>query len=80
MRSLTERYLPKIENRKLGSILKGQWALTKKYPKQTRGNIVGIIIGVLPGAGATWRPGSATPWPSASRRRRRSSVRAIRKG
>ena len=28
-------------------------ALTKKYPKpQVRGNIVGIIIGVLPGAGA----------------------------
>jgi TctA family transporter len=31
----------------------GQWMLTKKYPwPLMRGNIVGIIIGVLPGAGA----------------------------
>jgi TctA family transporter len=31
----------------------GQWKLTKKYHWQmTRGNIIGIIIGVLPGAGA----------------------------
>ena len=31
----------------------GQWLLTKKYHWQmTRGNIIGIIIGVLPGAGA----------------------------
>ena len=36
-----------------GSILAGQLALTKKYiAPQVRGNIVGIIIGVLPGAGA----------------------------
>ncbi|MCP4562275.1 MAG: tripartite tricarboxylate transporter permease [Bosea sp.] len=53
MRALTEREPPKLENRRLGSILKGQWALTKKYPKQqARGNLIGIIIGVLPGAGA----------------------------
>jgi TctA family transporter len=33
--------------------MKGQWELTKSHPKQQiRGNIVGIIIGVLPGAGA----------------------------
>jgi TctA family transporter len=44
---------PPIARRKFGSILAGQWALTKEYPKpQIRGNIVGIIIGVLPGAGA----------------------------
>src|SRR3569833_2652872 len=31
----------------------GQWLLTKQYHWQmTRGNIIGIIIGVLPGAGA----------------------------
>ncbi|HEV7334419.1 MAG TPA: tripartite tricarboxylate transporter permease [Bosea sp. (in: a-proteobacteria)] len=53
MRSLTEREPPKLEHRKLGSILKGQIELTKKHPKQQlRGNFVGIIIGVLPGAGA----------------------------
>ena len=34
-------------------ILAGQWKLTKKYHWQmTRGNFIGIIIGVLPGAGA----------------------------
>lgn len=53
MRALTEREPPKMPHRQLGSILKGQIALTKQYPKQqVRGNIVGIIIGVLPGAGA----------------------------
>ena len=53
MRALTEREPPRLPHRRLGSILKGQIALTKQYPKQqARGNIVGIIIGVLPGAGA----------------------------
>jgi TctA family transporter len=53
MRSLTEREPPKLPHRRMGSILKGQWALTKAHPKQqARGNFVGIIIGVLPGAGA----------------------------
>lgn len=53
MRALSEREPPKLAHRRLGSILKGQIALTKKYPvQQARGNIVGIIIGVLPGAGA----------------------------
>ena len=42
-----------LPRRRFGSIMAGQWALTKKYPKQqVRGNIIGIIIGVLPGAGA----------------------------
>ena len=53
MRALLMPEPPKMAARKFGSILAGQWALTKKYWKQmTRGNIIGIIIGVLPGAGA----------------------------
>jgi putative tricarboxylic transport membrane protein len=53
MRAYKAQDVPVIPPRKFGSILKGQWALTKQYPKQqVRGNIVGIIIGVLPGAGA----------------------------
>ncbi len=36
-----------------GSIFKGQWALIRKYPKQTlRGSAIGTAIGALPGAGA----------------------------
>jgi TctA family transporter len=53
MRSMTEPEPPKMPRRKFGSILKGMWKLTREYPwPQVRGNIVGIIIGVLPGAGA----------------------------
>ena len=53
MRALTQKEPPPIPERKLGSILKGQIELTKKYPKQQlRGNIVGTLIGALPGAGA----------------------------
>jgi TctA family transporter len=53
MRSYTARDVPIVPPRKFGSILKGQWALTKAHPKQQlRGNFVGIVIGVLPGAGA----------------------------
>ncbi len=53
MRALTQKEPPAIPERKLGSILKGQIELTKKYPKQQlRGNIVGTLIGALPGAGA----------------------------
>jgi putative tricarboxylic transport membrane protein len=53
MRALTQKAPPPIPERKLGSILKGQIALTKKYPKQQiRGNIIGVLIGALPGAGA----------------------------
>jgi len=44
---------PKLPKRVFGSILAGQWLLTKKYQWQMwRGNFVGIIIGILPGAGA----------------------------
>lgn len=44
---------PPLPRRRFGSILAGQWALTKRYPKPlVRGNIIGIIVGVLPGAGA----------------------------
>jgi TctA family transporter len=53
MRAMSVPEPPKLAKRKFGSILKGQIALTRQYPKQQiRGNIVGIIIGVLPGAGA----------------------------
>ncbi len=53
MRAMVTPPPPLMARRRFGSILKGQWALTKKYPKpQIRGNIIGIIIGVLPGAGA----------------------------
>ena len=49
MRAMTTPEPPPLPPRRFGSILKGQWALTKAYPKQqARGNLVGIIIGVLP--------------------------------
>jgi putative tricarboxylic transport membrane protein len=53
MRAMTLPEPPPMPRRRFGSILAGQIALTRKYWRQmTRGNIVGIIIGVLPGAGA----------------------------
>ena len=53
MRAMVTAEPPKLPRHKFGSILAGQWGLTKKYPwPLVRGNIVGIIIGVLPGAGA----------------------------
>ena len=53
MRAMLTPEPPPIPRRKFGSIMAGQWRLTKKYHWQmTRGNIIGIIIGVLPGAGA----------------------------
>lgn len=53
MRSMTEPQPPPVPRRRFGSILKGMWKLTRAHPwPQVRGNIVGIIIGVLPGAGA----------------------------
>lgn len=51
MASATTRLPPVQAN--LGSIFKGQWALTKKYPVQIlRGSTLGTLIGALPGAGA----------------------------
>ncbi len=53
MRAMVTPDPPPLPARKYGSILKGQLLLTKKYWwPMTRGNGVGIIIGVLPGAGA----------------------------
>ena len=53
MRAMLTPDPPPLPKRKFGSILAGQWMLTKKYQwPMWRGNIVGIIIGVLPGAGA----------------------------
>ena len=38
---------------KVGSVLRGQWALAKKYPLQIlRGSVLGTAVGALPGAGA----------------------------
>ena len=37
----------------VSGVLKGQWALAKKYPKQImRGSVLGTAVGALPGAGA----------------------------
>jgi putative tricarboxylic transport membrane protein len=37
----------------VGNVLKGQWQLAKKYPKQIlRGSVLGTAVGALPGAGA----------------------------
>ncbi|MBC9179696.1 tripartite tricarboxylate transporter permease [Roseomonas ludipueritiae] len=53
MRALAEAEPPPLPRRRFGSILAGQWSLTKRYQwPMWRGNIIGIIIGVLPGAGA----------------------------
>jgi TctA family transporter len=53
MRAMVTPDPPPLQRRKYGSILKGQLRLTKKYWwPMTRGNGVGIVIGVLPGAGA----------------------------
>ena len=53
MRAMALPAPPPIPPRKFGSILAGQLALTRQYFWQMmRGNFVGIIIGVLPGAGA----------------------------
>lgn len=53
MRAMVSPDPPPLPSRKYNSIMAGQWMLTKKYWRQmTRGNVIGIIIGVLPGAGA----------------------------
>jgi TctA family transporter len=53
MRAMISPPPPPLPKRRFGSIMAGQIALTKKYPwPLTRGSIIGIIIGVLPGAGA----------------------------
>lgn len=46
------RNLPRVKV-KIGPIFSNMFKLTKKYPWQTtRGSITGLIVGVLPGAGA----------------------------
>ncbi len=53
MRAMVTPEPPQLPKRKFGSILANQWMLTKKYQwPMWRGNFIGIIIGVLPGAGA----------------------------
>jgi TctA family transporter len=42
-----------IVDQPIGNVFKGMWRLTRKYPVQIlRGNVVGTIVGALPGAGA----------------------------
>ncbi len=42
-----------IVDKPIGNVFKGMWGLAKKYPVQIfRGNVVGTLIGALPGAGA----------------------------
>ena len=53
MRAMTAPEPPPLPRRRFGSIMAGQLRLTRQYPAQlARGNLVGIVIGVLPGAGA----------------------------
>nr|WP_096358931.1 tripartite tricarboxylate transporter permease [Variibacter gotjawalensis] len=53
MRAMVSPTPPPIPKRRIGSILAGQLQLTRIYFWQMmRGNVIGIIIGVLPGAGA----------------------------
>jgi TctA family transporter len=42
-----------IVDQPIGNVFKGMWTLTKRYPLQIfRGNVVGTLVGALPGAGA----------------------------
>ncbi len=42
-----------IVDHPIGNVFAGMWRLTKKYPLQIfRGNVVGTLVGALPGAGA----------------------------
>ena len=53
MRAMVTPEPPPLPRRRFGSILANQWTLTKRYQwPMWRGNVIGIIIGVLPGAGA----------------------------
>jgi len=43
----------KIVDNPIGNVFTGMWRLTKRYPVQIlRGNVLGTIVGALPGAGA----------------------------
>jgi len=42
-----------VVDQPIGNVFKGMWTLTKRYPLQIfRGNVVGTLVGALPGAGA----------------------------
>jgi TctA family transporter len=42
-----------VASQHIGSVFRGQWELFKRYPKNVlRGNVIGVLIGALPGAGA----------------------------
>jgi TctA family transporter len=54
LRSVTSNYgQGELIKQKIGSVFKGQWGLFKKYRvNMMRGNVIGVLIGALPGAGA----------------------------
>src|SRR6476619_1847772 len=42
-----------IVDQPIGNVFTGMWTLTKRYPLQIfRGNVIGTLVGALPGAGA----------------------------
>jgi len=42
-----------VVDQPIGNVFRGMWTLTKKYPVQIlRGNVIGTVVGALPGAGA----------------------------
>jgi TctA family transporter len=42
-----------VVDQPIGNVFRGMWQLTKKYPLQIfRGNVIGTLVGALPGAGA----------------------------
>ena len=44
---------PQLVVEKVGNVMRGQWALARKYPAQIlRGSTLGTAVGALPGAGA----------------------------
>jgi TctA family transporter len=54
IRNVTANYgRVELVTQKIGSVFRGQWELFKRYPLNTfRGNVIGVLIGALPGAGA----------------------------
>jgi putative tricarboxylic transport membrane protein len=54
MRHMVDSHaLPPVAVKRVGSIFKGMWALTLRYPWQLiRGSALGTVIGIQPGSGA----------------------------
>ncbi len=54
IRNMTAQYgRVEVIDQQIGSIFRGQWGLFRRYWFNTfRGNVIGVLIGALPGAGA----------------------------